>query len=307
MNDSIILHHYENSPYAEKIRLMFGFTNTRWHSLLSPVYPPRPNVDPLTGGYRRIPVAQIGADIFCDTALIAQEVATVTGCAALDPATVEGDALALMKQAEEKAFFAAVGAVPPLRLLGTMLRSFGPIGTYRFAKDRSSLLRGGTSRPPAAAKAAGVLQSFLDALEARLAETPWIGGDAPSVADFACFHPLWLHVSCNRKPLAADANVLRWYKAVEEFGLGQRKEITQAEAFEVARVSEPRALPTSTEHGSLQIGQVVQVAPLDYGVVPVTGALAAVTENRIIVARQSKQFGTLHVHFPRAGYSLVAG
>ena len=306
MTDTIILHHYENSPYAEKIRLMFGFTNTRWHSLLSPVYPPRPNVDPLTGGYRRIPVAQIGADIFCDTALIAQEVATVTGCAALDPASAEGEALALMKQAEVEAFFAAVGAVPPLRLLGTMLRSFGPIGTYRFAKDRSSLLRGGTRRPPAAAKAAGILQSLLDALEARLAEYPWVGGDAPTVADFACYHPLWLHVSCNRKPLAAGANVQRWYKAVEELGHGQRKEITQAEAFDVARSAEPRALPTSTEHGLLQIGQVVQVAPMDYGVVPVTGSLAAVTETRIIVARQSSEFGTLHVHFPRAGYSLAA-
>jgi len=307
MNDSIIFHHYENSPYAEKIRLMFGFTNTRWHSLLSPVYPPRPNVDPLTGGYRRIPVAQIGADIFCDTALIAYEVATVTSCSALDPATVGGSALALMKQAEEEAFFAAVAAVPPLRLLGTMLRSFGPIGTYRFAKDRSGLLRGGTRRPPPAAKAPSILQAFLDALEARLAEYSWVGGDAPSVADFACYHPLWLHVSCNRKPLAAAPNVRRWYKAVEGFGHGQRKEITREEAFEVASASEPRVLPSSTEHGLLQIGQVVQVAPLDYGVVPVTGTLVAVTENRIVVARGSSDFGTLHVHFPRAGYSLAAG
>jgi hypothetical protein len=107
--------------------------------------------------------------------------------------------------------------------------------------------------------------------------------------------------------LAAGANVQRWYKAVEEFGHGQRKEITQAEAFEAARSAGPRALPTGTELGSLQIGQVVQVAPLDYGVVPVSGTLAAVTENRIIVARESSEFGTLHVHFPRAGYSLVAG
>jgi glutathione S-transferase len=307
MNDTIILHHYENSPYAEKIRLMFGLTNTRWQSLLSPIYPPRPNVDPLTGGYRRIPVAQIGADIFCDTAIIAQEVASVTGCSALDPVTVEGSALALMKQAEEEAFFAAVAAVPPLRLLGTMLRSFGPIGTYRFAKDRASLMQGGTRRPPRAAKAVGILQSLLDALEARLAETPWVGGDAPSVADFACYHPLWLHVSCNRKPLAAGPKVLQWYKAVEDLGHGQRNEITPEEAFSAAKASEPRALPTSTEHGSLQIGQVVQVAPLDYGVVPITGTLAAVTEHRIIVARQSSEFGTLHVHFPRAGYSLAAG
>ena len=75
MNDLMILHHYEGSPYSEKIRLMFGMTNTRWLSLSSPMRPPRPNLDPLTGGYRRIPVAQIGADIFCDTSLIAGEVA----------------------------------------------------------------------------------------------------------------------------------------------------------------------------------------------------------------------------------------
>lgn len=64
MTDTLILHHYDASPYAEKIRLMFGLTGTRWQSLIAPVQPPRPSVDPLTGGYRRIPVAQIGADIF---------------------------------------------------------------------------------------------------------------------------------------------------------------------------------------------------------------------------------------------------
>ena len=54
------------------------------------------------------------------------------------------------------------------------------------------------------------------------------------------------------------------------------------------------------------IGSAVEVAPIDYGVVPVAGKLAAVTETRIIVARETADFGTLHVHFPRAGYSIVA-
>ena len=67
MTETIILHHYDASPYAEKIRLMFGLKGMRWHSVLSPEQPPRPNVDPLSGGYRRIPIAQIGADVFCDT------------------------------------------------------------------------------------------------------------------------------------------------------------------------------------------------------------------------------------------------
>ena len=65
INKEWVLHHYEASPYAEKIRLMFGYTGLRWHSVISPPMPPRPNLDPLTGGYRRIPVAQKGADLFC--------------------------------------------------------------------------------------------------------------------------------------------------------------------------------------------------------------------------------------------------
>ncbi|WP_295875718.1 glutathione S-transferase family protein [uncultured Zhongshania sp.] len=306
MAESIILHHYDNSPYAEKIRLMFGLTNTPWSSLLSPAWPPRPNLDPLTGGYRRIPVAQIGADIFCDSALIAQEVARLSGSAALDPTAVDGDALELMKQAEGQAFFAAIGTVPPLRLITTMLKGFGPIGTYRFVKDRVSLLKGGTSRPPKGDKAKLVMESLFYALDARLDGCAWVGGDNPSVADLAVFHPLWLHVNCNRKPLAASPRIQQWYQRVENIGHGSRTEITQADAFKTARESQPRQVPASVADSPVAIGSAVEVAPIDYGVVPVAGKLAAVTETRIIVARETADFGTLHVHFPRAGYSIVA-
>lgn len=306
MTKPMILHHYDSSPYAEKIRLMFGLTNTHWQSLLSPVQPPRPSLDPLTGGYRRIPVAQVGADIFCDTALIAVELAQATACPALDPATADATAAALMEQAEKEAFFAAIGAVKPLRLLGTLLQLFGPVGTYRFAKDRTGMLKGGTVRPPQGAKAKAVLDSLLTALESRLTEYPWVGGSAASVADFATYHPLWLYVSCNRRPLKAGPKVEAWYQRVSEIGQGQREEITQELAFAAARDAEPRPLPASVDDSPVSIGTEVNVAPLDYGVVPITGTLAAVTKERIIVARNDAGFGNLHVHFPRAGYSLSA-
>ena len=306
MNDTMILHHYDASPYAEKIRLMFGLTNAHWYSLLSPVQPPRPSVDPLTGGYRRIPVAQVGADIFCDTAIIAREVAIVTNCQALDTTAVDSTAAALMEQAENEAFFAAIAAVKPLRLLGTMIRNFGPIGTYRFAKDRAGLLKGGTARPPKSSQATVVLDSLLAALDMRLAEQPWVGGSAASIADFSIYHPLWLHVSCNRRPLKADAKVVDWYQRVSGIGHGRREEITQDMAFSAARDSEPRPLPASIEDTTVTIGRIVEVAPSDYGVLPVTGTLAAITEDRIILARNNTEFGKLHVHFPRADYSLVS-
>ena len=85
----MILHHYPMSPFSEKIRLMCGYLNLEWQSVVSPESPPRPIVEPLAGGYRRIPVAQEGADIFCDTRLICAEIAAFAKRAELGPATAD--------------------------------------------------------------------------------------------------------------------------------------------------------------------------------------------------------------------------
>lgn len=100
-----ILHHYEASPYAEKIRLLCGLAGLSWGSVLSPPMPPRPNVDPLSGGYRRIPIGQIGADIICDTHLIAIELAERANRSDLSPLTVAPPVDALVQRAEGDVFF----------------------------------------------------------------------------------------------------------------------------------------------------------------------------------------------------------
>lgn len=306
MNNSLILHHYESSPYAEKIRLMLGLTNAQWYSCLTSVQPPRPSVDPLTGGYRRIPVAQIGADIFCDSALIAQEISNMYGAPALDVTTQDDTALALMQQAEKEAFFAAIGAVPPLRLLGSMLRFFGPLGMYRFAKDRAGMLKGGTVRPPKGQEAEAIIGALVDNLERRLEQQAWVGGDQVSIADFATYHPLWLHVLCNRRDLKAGPKVTDWYRRVADIGHGQQQEISKAEVFKIAHEAEPRALPDVADESSGLIGKQVAVMPSDYAMVAVEGTLVASNDERIIVLRETSDFGNLHVHFPKAGYSLNA-
>ncbi len=66
----IILHHYQTSPFARKMRVLMGFKNIHWQSVIIPAVMPKPDVVALTGGYRRTPIMQVGADIFCDTALI---------------------------------------------------------------------------------------------------------------------------------------------------------------------------------------------------------------------------------------------
>ena len=70
---TLILHQYDFSNFAEKARLMMGFKGLSWRAVEIPPIAPKPKLTPLTGGYRRTPVLQDGADIWCDTKLIAQE------------------------------------------------------------------------------------------------------------------------------------------------------------------------------------------------------------------------------------------
>src|SRR5205814_10479117 len=66
----IILHHYDISPYSEKVRIGLGLKGLAWASAELPVIMPKPNLTALTGGYRKTPVLQLGAEIYCDTDLI---------------------------------------------------------------------------------------------------------------------------------------------------------------------------------------------------------------------------------------------
>ena len=43
-----------------------------WRSVTVPMVAPKPDLTALTGGYRKVPVMQIGADVYCDTRLIAE-------------------------------------------------------------------------------------------------------------------------------------------------------------------------------------------------------------------------------------------
>lgn len=307
MSETLILHHYEASPYAEKIRLMLGWKGLRWRSLLSPPQPPRPNVDPLSGGYRRIPIGQIGADVFCDTFVIAQEVARLANAPELDLERASGDAAAILERAEGEVFFAAIGSVSPVTLLGTLLRTVGPLGLVPFALDRVRMMQGASVKAAQGDSARSIMKRYLEDLEQRLADRDFLTGAAPTIADFAAFHPLWLHVASRRRPLDPRyTRLVRWYARMEALGHGVREEIGPEEAFETARAAKPRPLPESASDADPRLGRRVSVAPSDYGTVPVTGTLVAATPSRYVVARETDRFGTVHVHFPRKGYSLKA-
>ena len=57
----------------------------------------------------------------------------------------------------------------------------------------------------------------------------------------------------------------------------------------------------------LSPGAAVVVMADDYGRDPVTGTLVAANRERVVLARDHEAVGTVHVHFPRAGYIVVPG
>ena len=297
-----ILHHYPASPYAEKIRLWFGHLGIEWGSAETTVVPPRPTVDALTGGYRRIPVAQLGADIYCDTNLIAHVVAESVGKQD-ELSKLSAESQEWIDRAQGSVFFCAITAVPQLALLGTMIQKFGPFGAVRFIKDRSGMMKGGSTKPPSPAQSKAVWGDFLHDLEALLASRAQFDDGAPGYTDFCVFHPLWLHRQIRGdRAFSSFPNIQRWMAAVEQVGHGKVHALSPTDPLEIAFNSEPLELANVGDHHAL--GATVSVGPTDYGVNPVKGTLRAVTEDRIVIERHSPAVGRVHVHFPRSGYDV---
>src|SRR5438045_9035139 len=107
----LILHHYPNSPFSEKVRVAFGIKQLAWRSVQIPNIMPKPDLMPLTGGYRKTPVLQVGADIYCDTQLIMLEIEKRAAKPPLLPVGQEGEARALAMWIACTLFGPAVGVV----------------------------------------------------------------------------------------------------------------------------------------------------------------------------------------------------
>lgn len=300
----MILHHYELSPFSEKIRLMFGYTGLSWQSLISPEMPPRPNLDPLVGGYRRIPVGQTGADLFCDTQLICEEIALLAAMPELALDRANAEVVAYVENLDNTVFWDCVLSVPVASALRQLVRKIGLWRTLRFLKDRAAIGKNARMTAPSPKRAAQQFQRHLKELEARL-QSRFLFGDTATIADFSAYHTLWFQCDVAGLPMPQHLpQVVAWYQRMGEFGHGDRQEISQTQAFAAARDNAPRPIPVECM-GDSSIGTQVAVRPCDYALDAVKGTLLGASDTRLIVARETEAFGTVHVHFPRAGYDLT--
>ncbi|RZI42800.1 glutathione S-transferase family protein [Herbaspirillum sp. HC18] len=303
----LIFHHYQNSPFSEKVRLIFGFKKLAWKSVFIPPVMPKPNVTALTGGYRRTPVLQIGADIYCDTALIADVLERIAPEPSLYPAGIEGEARILAQWADSTLFWTVIGYVFQPAAMPFLLGPLTQEQFKAFGADRAAM-RGNAPRM-SVAEATGSLKEYLRRLDGMLAgDKPYLLGACASIADFSVYHCMWFVQLA--QPLAgildATPRLKEWIARMAAFGHGQPEKLRDTEAVEIARNSKAAAtdrLPFADTHG-IALGERVSVMPTDYAFDPVEGELVIATGSEFAVRRTDPEAGTVVVHFPRIGFQM---
>jgi glutathione S-transferase len=305
----IILHHYPTSPFSEKIRLVMGYKHLAWKSVIIPSIMPKPDVLALTGGYRKTPFMQIGADIYCDSALICDVLEHRQPEPTLYPPLHKGLARVLAQWADTTLFWAAMAYNLQPKGAATMFEGAPPEVAKAFGADRAAMTTGMTRlRAPDATAA---YKSYLRRIANMLDGQDFLMGSAPCVADFAVYHPLWFsrkRVAVMADILDATPGVLAWMDRMAALGHGSMEKFSATEAIALAAASTPLPVadePFQDEHG-IALGSPVTIAAESFGAELTAGELIAATRMHYTLRRTDERAGTVHVHFPRVGYVLKA-
>lgn len=304
---SIILHQYDISPFSEKVRVVLGIKGLDWFACDEPVIMPKPELVALTGGYRKIPVMQIGADIYCDTQIIIRELERRFP----KPSIFVGGDRGLgwgMGLWTDRSFFLAAVAV----IFGNAPDAMGE----DFKADRTKLM--GRPFDTEAMKAgaplmAEQLRANFGWLEEQLADgRKFLMGEAPGIADANAYYNLafirWI-VPAAMKSAEAMPHLAAWEKRVKAVGHGSRQEISRDAALDIAKsaTSSEAAKADPGEPNGLKPGDKVTVMADDYGRDPIAGELVSSSAQHIALKRSGPRVGDVVVHFPRAGFLVMRG
>ena len=301
----MILHHYAISVFSERVRLAFGLKRLSWRSVTIPHMLPKPDLMPLTGGYRRTPVLQVGADIYCDTLLILRKIEALHPQPALYPGGSMGLATALAWWADKSLFWPALGILADTigeRIPADFVAERATFGFPLAPEDVKPHLHRHLQQGAA----------HLGWLTGMLADgRPFILGEAVSAADLAAYSVFWLlkeqggEEAVSRLPLDG---LRAWASRVAALGHGTPSEMSAAEALDVARRAEPE-IPLAiggNDPSGLKAGTMVIVRADDTGRDAVRGELLAADAQEIVIRSEHPSVGAVNIHFPRAGFDVTA-
>lgn len=304
----IIFHAYPQSPVAEKVRVAFGIKGLAWRSVEIPRLPPKPMLTALTGGYRRTPVMQIGADIYCDSQCIIRELDRRFPAPSLMPTADHGLMWCLSRWTDGTLFDQTVRHV---------LGSAGDVLDKDFAADRGRLYLGedwaaGLKKAHAdLPHLVSQMRAPLSWLDAQLADgRAFLLGEAPAAIDAQFYHVVWFlrgRWSDGPSFLSKFENLVQWEKNLAAIGHGTSSLMEGQDAITRAKGLNPTA-PTGVaphEPQGLEVGQPITISPdVNGGEQPVAGTLRYADAEIVVIERSAPDVGTVCVHFPRSGYRI---
>lgn len=307
MSDDIILHQYATSPFSEKVRVVLGIKGLAWRAVEIPSIMPKPDLMPMTGGYRKTPVMQIGADIYCDSQLIVRELEKRFPKPTLFPSGDKGLGQALALWTDRPFFQATVPII---------FGAIGPLVPQEFIKDREKMFPERPFSTEQMKAAAPMLKDQWWAHAHWLADQlsdgrDYLTGPAPALADANAFHIVWFLNNALKETaealLAGYPKVRAWFDRVRKIGHGKRTDMTSKEALAIAKATTPKTQPFVDEHDPNQrrLGSRVSVMADDYGRDPIVGELIVSSAEEVAIRRTDPEAGEVVVHFPRVGFLVM--
>lgn len=305
MASGVILHHYPESPVSEKVRTVLGLKGLDWASVIIPRLPPKPDLMPLTGGYRLTPVMQIGANVYCDSLCIIDEIERRFPEPPLVPAAMAGLAWGLGGWTDG-AFFS--------RAIALVLGDAGHDMPADFAADRGGLYFGPDFDLDAMIRdvpeARAQLRPQLGWLDAQLADgRPFMLGATPGLVDASCYYLVWFlrgRYSGGAAFLAQFPALGAWEERVRAIGHGAPADMDAAEALDIAARATPEVETAHDPEDALdhRLGDAVRVRADGQDGPAVRGEIAALDPRRVVIRRIDARVGEIALFFPRAGYRL---
>ena len=296
----LILHNNPRSMFSEKVRRVLAFKGLDWTDIEVPGLPPKSFLTPLTGGYRRMPVLQIGADIYCDSALIVRKLEEIAPDPTVFPASSAGTAEMIADWVDHRVAMWSIISVFP---------DFLPHVTEEFIKDRTALVadfapdRVKVLAPHTLAQ----FEQFALMLDAALGQHPFVAGADFSIADASCYLVAFFARNSPRAfaPLQVRPRILAWMDRMEAIPAPAVTAKEQAYPLGVAAATEPADLGDfSAEGDSLALGQIVSISADDYAKERIVGEIVKLTPQAIGVRQHDDTLGDTVIHFPRIGFTI---
>ena len=306
--NQIILHNYPQSPVAEKVRVALGVKGLAWNSVEIPRIPPKPDLIPLTGGYRRTPVMQIGADVYCDSQCILRELERRFPEPTFFPDDSDGLGWVISRWSDHlfndtvKLVLGSVEATLPEDFAQDR-------GRLYFGADwKENLKRAGRDMPHIATQIRGQMAWLDNWLETT--GNSFFLGQRPGLADISVYYLLWfIRGRWEKGPdfLSQFTQLTGWETLVREIGHGSVSDFSADSALDIARQSTPEKSEKSDlgDAQGLVQGMQVKITPdVDGGEVDVSGTIESVSSNTISLRHEDERTGIVCVHFPRVGYRI---